>query len=145
MTKTLFPFSAVVGQHDYKLALLLLAVDPHLGGVVVSGPRGTAKSTLARGFSELLNLEQSSEASDAAPFVNLPLGASEEMLVGTMDLEQVLQERTQRFRPGLLAQAHQGVLYVDEVNLLPDTLVDVLLDVSASGTISRKATMPTVT
>ncbi|MCP5163375.1 MAG: ATP-binding protein [Hahellaceae bacterium] len=124
-----FPFTAVSGQPDFKLALILAAINPRVGGVLVSGPRGSAKSTLARGLADVL--PASGESS--VPFMTLPLGASEEMLVGTLNLQQVLQDQTVAFQPGLLAKAHGGVLYVDEVNLLADNLVDLLLDVSASG------------
>lgn len=120
-----FPFTALQGQQQLQTALLLVAVDPLLGGVLVEGPRGTAKSTSARALAALL---------PAGRFVNLPLGATEEQLVGSLDLEAALQGSRVQFRPGLLAQAHQGILYVDEVNLLADGLVDLLLDVSASGT-----------
>jgi len=120
-----FPFSAVVGQEDVKLALLLNAVDPAIGGVLLRGQKGSAKSTLARGLARLLR--------DDAPFVELPVGATEDRLVGTVDLQAALTHGERRFQPGLLAQAHEGVLYVDEVNLLPDHLVDVLLDVAAGG------------
>jgi magnesium chelatase subunit I len=119
-----FPFAALLGQNELQQALLLAAVDPGIGGVLVSGPRGTAKSTAARALAELLPDGQ---------FVTLPLNASEERLVGTLDIETVLRDGTVRFSPGLLASAHRGVLYVDEVNLLPDALVDALLDAAASG------------
>jgi magnesium chelatase subunit D len=118
-----FPFSAVVGQERLKLALVLCAIDPSIGGVLVRGPRGVAKTTLARGFAQLLT----------GAFVELPLGATEERVTGTLDLEQALGERRVAFAPGLLARAHDGALYVDEVNLLPDALVDLLLDAAASG------------
>ncbi|HEY4401312.1 MAG TPA: AAA family ATPase [Acidimicrobiia bacterium] len=120
-----FPFSAVVGHDDAKLALLLAAIDPAIGGVLLRGQKGSAKTTLARGLAALLPGE--------APFVDLPLGATEDRLIGTLDLGAVLTGDGRRFEPGLLAAAHGGVLYVDEVNLLPDHLVDVLLDVAASG------------
>ncbi|WP_414445062.1 ATP-binding protein [Burkholderia sp. 22PA0106] len=119
-----FPFSALIGQADLQQALLLAAVDPALGGVLVSGPRGTAKSTAARALAELL---------PEGRFVTLPLGASDEQVTGTLDLAGALGENAVRFAPGLLARAHRGVLYVDEVNLLADGLVDVLLDAAASG------------
>ncbi|GJG95242.1 ATP-binding protein [Cupriavidus pauculus] len=122
--RPIFPFSALVGQSALQQALLLAAVDPGIGGVLVTGPRGTAKSTAARALAELLPHGQ---------FVTLPLGASEEQLTGTLDLGHVLRQGEVRFQPGLLARAHDGVLYVDEVNLLPDPLVDQLLDVAASG------------
>jgi len=119
-----FPFSALIGQTALQQALLLAAVDPGIGGVLVSGPRGTAKSTAARALAELLPEGQ---------FVTLPLGASEDRLIGTLDIEAALRDASVRFSPGLLAKAHRGVLYVDEVNLLPDGLVDALLDAAASG------------
>jgi len=119
-----FPLAAVVGADDLKLALCLTAIDPKIGGVLIEGRRGMAKSTLARGLADLLASGQ---------FVTLPLGATEERLVGTLDLEAALGEGRARFSPGVLAKADGGVLYVDEVNLLPDHLVDLLLDVAASG------------
>ena len=119
-----FPFAALLGQTTLQQALLLAAIDPGIGGVLVSGPRGTAKSTAARALAELLPEGQ---------FVTLPLNASEERLAGTLDLQTALRDSTVRFAPGLLAAAHRGVLYVDEVNLLPDALVDALLDAAASG------------
>lgn len=124
-----FPFTAVAGQQTLKRALTLVAVEPAIGGVLISGPRGSAKSTLARGMADILPVGDAGKP----PFITLPLGASEEMLVGTLDLQQALNERQVQFQAGLLAKAHQGVLYVDEVNLLPDNLVDLLLDVAASG------------
>ena len=120
-----FPFSAVVGQAEARLALLLAAVDPGIGGVLLRGDKGAAKSTLARGLAGLLP--------GGAPFVELPLGATEDRVLGTLDIKAALTGGETQFRPGLLAAAHGGVLYVDDVNLLPDHLVDVLLDVAASG------------
>lgn len=119
-----FPLAAVVAADDLKLALCLVAVDPAIGGILIEGPRGMAKSTLARGLAELLPSGQ---------FVTLPLGASEERIVGTLDLDAALGEGRAQFSPGLLSRADEGVLYVDEVNLLPDHLVDLLLDAAASG------------
>jgi magnesium chelatase subunit I len=119
-----FPLAAVVAAEPLKLALCLVAIDPAIGGVLIEGPRGMAKSTLARGLADLL---------DGGEFVTLPLGASEERIVGTLDLDAALGERRAQFSPGLLSKADGGVLYVDEVNLLPDHLVDLLLDVAASG------------
>jgi magnesium chelatase subunit I len=118
-----FPWSAVLGQERLKLALLLCAVDPAVGGVLVRGPRGVAKTTLARAFAELL----------PGRFVELPLGATEERVTGSLDLGKALGQGEVQFAPGLLARAHDGVLYVDEVNLLPDALVDLLLDAAATG------------
>ncbi|MBA1265468.1 AAA family ATPase [Stutzerimonas stutzeri] len=119
-----YPFSALHGQPQLQLALLLAAIDPHIGGVLIEGPRGTAKSTSARALAELLPGQR---------FVDLPLGASEEQLVGSLDIQAALQNAEVVFKPGLLARADGGVLYVDEVNLLADALVDLLLDVCASG------------
>ena len=125
-----FPFSAVVGQEDLKLALVLVAVDPTIGGVLITGERGTAKSTAARGLAALL--PKTSEGK-AAPFVELPLGATEDRVVGSLDISRVLQDGSSELRSGLLARADGGVLYVDEVNLLPDHIVDLLLDAAAGG------------
>ena len=123
-TRAAFPFTALVGQPQLQRALQLAAIDPGIGGVLISGPRGTAKSTAARALAALL---------PGAPFVTLPLAASLEQLVGTLNVEDVLRDGQVRLAPGLVARAHKGVLYVDEVNLLPDALVDALLDVAASG------------
>jgi len=120
-----FPFTAIVGQARLKTALLLISIDPAIGGLLLSGPRGSAKSTLVR---SLASLNQSQ------PFVTVPLGASEEMVTGSLDLDQALSQSKLAFKPGLLAKANDGILYVDEVNLLADHLVDLLLDAAASGT-----------
>jgi magnesium chelatase subunit D len=117
------PFSAVVGLDDAKLALLLAACEPRLGGVLLRGQKGSAKTTLARGLAALLD----------APFVELPLGATEDRVVGTIDAGELLTSGQTRVRPGLLAAADGGVLYVDEINLLADHLVDALLDAAVSG------------
>ncbi len=119
-----FPFGAVVGQDEAKLALLLAAAAPAIGGVLLRGQKGSAKTTLARGLARLLA---------DAPFVELPIGSTEDRVVGSIDMAAALTGGEVRFSPGLLAAAHGGVLYVDEVNLLPDHLVDVLLDVAATG------------
>ncbi|EIP87734.1 magnesium chelatase, subunit ChII [Burkholderia humptydooensis MSMB43] len=119
-----YPFSALIGQAALQQALLLVAVDPGLGGVLVSGPRGTAKSTAARALAELL---------PEGRFVTLPLSATDEQVTGSLDLASALADNAVRFSPGLIARAHLGVLYVDEINLLPDALVDALLDAAASG------------
>jgi magnesium chelatase subunit I len=121
---TQYPFTALKGVPQLQNALLLAAIDPLIGGVLIEGPRGAAKTTSARALAQLL---------PDGGFVNLPLGASEEQLQGSLDIEAALKQGDACFKPGLLARAHQGVLYVDEVNLLPDALVDLLLDVSVSG------------
>lgn len=133
-----YPFSAVVGQDDYKLALLANAVDPAIGGVLAVGERGTAKSTLARAFAALLPPQAPvSDGSDpiAAPFVELPLGATVDRLTGSLDTAKLLAGEGVELADGLLAQADGGVLYADEVNLLGDHLVDVLLDAAAFGSV----------
>jgi magnesium chelatase subunit D len=153
-----FPFSAVVGHPDLRLALLLSAVDPGIGGVLVRGEKGTAKSTIVRALASLLpevavragdrfgvDVEAGEESPDGpfgpdvpverrpARLVELPVGASEDRLIGSLDLQEVLAHGRSSVQPGLLAAAHRGVLYVDEVNLLHDHLVDLLLDAAASG------------
>jgi len=153
-----FPFSAIVGQPQLKTALLLCAVDTTLGGVLIRGDKGTAKSTAARALTAILppieriagcafnclpgtpcgHCEICSDAAAvvqpcAVPFITLPLGATEDRVLGTLDLERALQGAKRAFQPGLLAAAHRGILYIDEVNLLADHLVDVLLDVAAMG------------
>jgi magnesium chelatase subunit D len=154
-----YPFAALVGQDSLKLALLLNAVYPAIGGVLVRGEKGTAKSTAARGLAALLptlsaiagcpyhcdptaawsecphcGVNPTPESRELpVPFVDLPIGATEDRVLGTLDLERALREGRRAFQPGLLAAAHRGVLYIDEVNLLPDHLVDVLLDAAALG------------
>ncbi|MFJ3819533.1 putative cobaltochelatase [Streptomyces nodosus] len=155
---TPFPFTAVVGQDDLRLALLLNAVSPRVGGVLVRGEKGTAKSTAVRALSALLPEvdvvpgcrfscdpgapdpacpdgphEPGAGAERPARMVELPVGASEDRLVGALDIERALSEGVKAFEPGLLADAHRGILYVDEVNLLHDHLVDLLLDAAAMG------------
>jgi len=152
---TPFPFSAVVGSGDLKRALLLNVVEPRIGGVLIRGDRGTAKTTIVRALAALLPTIRTREGCpiacdpadgpcaichdagaviERAPrIVELPLGATEDRVTGTLDLERALREGERRFEPGILAAANRGVLYIDEVNLLPDHLVDLLLDVAASG------------
>lgn len=158
-----FPFSAMVAQEEMKRSLLIAAIDPSIGGVLVFGDRGTGKSTAIRGLAALLPKMRAvdctyrcdPEAGDDAlcadcrvnrakkgllksrmvpvPVVDLPLGATEDRVIGALDLERALTKGEKAFEPGLLARAHRGFLYIDEVNLLEDHLVDSLLDVAASG------------
>jgi magnesium chelatase subunit I len=159
-----FPFSAIAGQDEMKRALIIVAIDPSIGGVLVFGDRGTGKSTAVRALGALLpkirvvadcpygcdpdtesalcteecRRRQAPRAKKetrlvAVPIVDLPLGATEDRVVGALDLERALTQGIKAFEPGLLARAHRGFLYIDEVNLLEDHLVDLLLDVAASG------------
>ncbi len=159
-----YPFSAIVGQDELKLALQIAAVDPSVGGVLAFGDRGTGKSTAIRALADLLpkmrvvkgcpygcspqrpgglcascgfdrkaDPETLKSQQAAVPVVDLPLGATEDRVVGALDLERALAHGEKAFEPGLLARAHRGFLYIDEVNLLEDHLVDLLLDVAASG------------
>jgi len=148
--RPVFPFTAIVGQEEMKLALILNVIDPKIGGVMIMGDRGTGKSTTVRALVDLLpeidiiandpfnsdpnegpgNLET---AKIKIPMIDLPLGATEDRVCGTIDIEKALTEGVKAFEPGLLAKANRGILYVDEVNLLDDHLVDVLLDSAASG------------
>ncbi|MBV6624889.1 MAG: magnesium chelatase ATPase subunit I [Rivularia sp. (in: Bacteria)] len=161
--RVVFPFTAIVGQEEMKLALILNVIDPKVGGVMIMGDRGTGKSTTIRALADLLpevpvvrddpfnshpsdpdvmgdearqKLEQGEEIAVEqmkVPMVDLPLGATEDRVCGTIDIEKALSEGVKAFEPGLLAKANRGILYVDEVNLLDDHLVDVLLDSAASG------------
>ncbi|MBN2751886.1 MAG: ATP-binding protein, partial [Rhodospirillaceae bacterium] len=128
--RRVYPFSAIIAQEEMKLALLLNAVNPAIGGVVVRGQKGTAKSTAARGVRDLL---PSLSDGQRPAFVNFPLGATEDMVIGSIDFEAAVRDGEVRFQPGLLARAHMGVLYIDEVNLLDDHLVDSILDAADSG------------
>ena len=158
-----YPFSAIQGQEDMKLALQLSAIDASIGGVLVFGDRGTGKSTAIRGLAALMpkvpmvlgcpyNCDPDVPRPDLCiycelpdvkgkpkvkpqqlPVVDLPLGATEDRVIGALDLEKALHQGEKAFEPGLLARAHRGCLYIDEVNLLEDHLVDALLDVAASG------------
>ena len=161
--RLVFPFTAIVGQEEMKLALLLNVIDPKIGGVMIMGDRGTGKSTTIRALADLLpeievvandpfnshptdpdlmgdEVREKLEANITLPIsqkkvamVDLPLGATEDRVCGTIDIEKALSEGIKAFEPGLLAKANRGILYVDEVNLLDDHLVDVLLDSAASG------------
>jgi len=159
----IYPFSAIVGQDRMKRALVLNAVDPRIGGVLIRGERGTAKSTAARALAALLpsvavvsdcrfgcdpdrpttwctECRERSERGEAlpvvlraTPFVNLPVSATEDRVVGTLDIEKAIQKGERHFEPGVLAAANRGLLYIDEVNLLDDHVVDLLLDSAAMG------------
>ncbi|WP_279104432.1 VWA domain-containing protein [Gordonia paraffinivorans] len=129
-----YPFSAVVGQEQLKLALILSAISPGIGGVLIRGEKGTAKSTIVRGLGPLIADE--GDPSGSGRVVELPIGATEDRVIGSLDLTSVLRDGRAEFTPGLLARAHHGVLYIDEVNLLADHLVDVLLDAAASGRVT---------
>jgi magnesium chelatase subunit I len=145
-----FPFAAIIGQEEMKLALQLNVIDPKIGGVMIMGDRGTGKSTTIRALADLLpditiikndpfntdpkGLNQEYETEEIKiPMVELPLGATEDRVCGTINLKEVLSGGNSTFEPGLLARANRGLLYVDEINLLDDHLVDVLLDSAASG------------
>lgn len=151
-----FPFSAIVGQDEMKRAMILTAIDPSIGGVLVFGDRGTGKSTAVRALAALLppikavkgcpvnsetaagvpdwaGLETVSRHTIPTPVVDLPLGVSEDRVTGALDIERALTKGEKAFQPGLLARANRGYLYIDEVNLLEDHIVDLLLDVAQSG------------
>ena len=123
-----FPFTGIIGQAELKRCLVLCAIDPLIGGVLAFGDRGTGKTTTVRALGNLLEL-----AGIDAPVVDMPLGVTEDRVIGSLDVDAALTEGRARFRPGLLSAAHGGFLYIDEINLLDDHLVDVLLDVAASG------------
>lgn len=127
----LYPFTAIVGQDEMKLALLLNAINPSIGGVLIEGEKGTAKSTAVRALANLLPPMEI--GSSAMTVVELPINATEDRVVGSINLEKALQEGVKAFEPGILHAAHQNILYVDEVNLLDDHIVDILLDVAAMG------------
>ena len=127
----LYPFTAIVGQDEMKLALLLNAINPSIGGVLIEGEKGTAKSTAVRALPSLLPPMET--GTDAMTVVELPINATEDRVVGSINLEKALQEGVKTFEPGILHAAHQNILYVDEVNLLDDHIVDILLDVAAMG------------
>jgi len=148
----IFPFTAIVGQEEMKLALELNIIDPKIGGVMIMGDRGTGKSTTIRAIADLLpeievikddpfnrhpeeeeNKENNETEFIKIPMIDLPLGATEDRVCGTIDIEKALNKGVKDFEPGLLAKANRGILYVDEVNLLDDHLVDILLDSAASG------------
>ena len=162
MKEFIFPFTAITGQENMKLSLILNAVDPRIGGVLVKGERGTAKSTAARALADLLpqmpvisdcrfgcdpddRMHYCDDCSEKysshspqvlyrrTPFVNLPISVTEDRLVGTIDIEKALIDGKKHFEPGLFAEANRGILYVDEVNLLDDHIVDTLLDAAAMG------------
>ncbi|MGW0451784.1 VWA domain-containing protein [Gordonia sputi] len=139
-TPARYPFSAVVGQERLKLALILCAVSPGIGGVLIRGEKGTAKSTIVRGLGPLIahggTAHDGVSESPTGRVVELPIGATEDRVVGSLDLTAVLRDGEAVFTPGLLARADGGVLYIDEVNLLADHLVDVLLDAAASGRVT---------
>lgn len=145
-----FPFAAIIGQDEMKLALQLNVIDPKIGGVMIMGDRGTGKSTTIRALADLLpnidiikndpfntnpkGLDKEYEIEQIKiPMVELPLGATEDRVCGTINLKEILSGGSSTFEPGLLARANRGILYVDEINLLDDHLVDVLLDSAASG------------
>lgn len=150
--RNIFPFSAIKGQDEMKLGLLLNVIDPEIKGLLVFGDRGTGKSTTIRALVDLLpeievvkddpynRTKEECEAETTletvytkTPMVDLPLGATEDRVCGSINLEKAIQEGTKAFEPGLLAKANRGILYVDEVNLLDDHLIDILLDSAASG------------
>lgn len=133
VAQAIYPFTAVVGHDRLRLALVLCAVRPDIGGVLIRGEKGTAKSTAVRGLAQVLTESFASSGEGGGHLVELPIGATEDRVVGSLDLQKVLRDGEHAFSPGLLARAHGGVLYVDEVNLLHDHLVDVLLDAAAMG------------
>ncbi|HQN62628.1 MAG TPA: ATP-binding protein [Flexilinea sp.] len=163
MTANIYPFTAIVGQEQMVRALILNAIDPRIGGVLIRGERGTAKSTAARGLAAVLPEEEviaecrfgcdpddelhwcteckerkakgipMTRTRRKTPFINLPVSATEDRVVGTLDIEKALKTGEKSFEPGILASANRGILYIDEVNLLEDHVVDILLDSAAMG------------
>src|SRR5688572_22633230 len=144
-TKRTYPFAAIVGQEEMKRALLLAAIDPNLGGVLLFGERGTGKTTAVRGLRDILPPIEITKGNDynelvgsedtvsiKRPLIDLPLGVTEDRLLGSIHLEYAIKKGDKVFEPGLLAKANRGLLYIDEVNLLEDSIVDLLLDVAAS-------------
>lgn len=123
-----FPFTAIYGQDDFRLALMLCMIDPSLGGVLALGDKGTGKTTTVRALSSLMQ-----KVDEDFSFVNLPIGATEDRVLGTVKLDVLLNEKRLEIQKGLLASANRGILYIDEVNLLDDYLMDVLLDAASSG------------
>ena len=126
---TQFPFAAIVGMEDAKMSLIFHAIDPRIGGTLLVGHRGCAKSTLARAFAEVLRLA----ADQPAPFVEVPLGTTEDRLLGSVDAQSLVEKQLWSGRSGLIEEAHGGVLYIDEINLLPDHLADLILDSASSN------------
>ncbi|MGI9558450.1 MAG: ATP-binding protein [Thermodesulfobacteriota bacterium] len=124
----IFPFTAITGQDDLKLALALCAIDPQTGGVLARGEKGTGKTTAVRSLGDML-----SGGGRGFPVINLPIGATEDRVLGAIDLEKLINEKRESARAGLLEQADGGILYIDEVNLLDDYLTDILLDAAATG------------
>ncbi|WP_240255810.1 ATP-binding protein [Fredinandcohnia quinoae] len=131
----LYPLTAIVGQEDMKLALILNVINPSLGGVLIRGEKGTAKSTAVRALAEIIPPipTEYEESSESLKVIDLPISATEDRVVGTIDVEHAIKTGEKKFESGILAEAHRNILYVDEINLLEDHIVDVLLDAAAMG------------